>query len=86
MEHKSNDEKAHRICETITSIYGVDIAQEAHVYSAVLEAMQWKDEQLIEQLTAFAQHLNKRGAFRDDLCMDFEHEAQSFIESQKKGD
>jgi len=39
-------------------------------------------EQLIEQLTAFAVHLNKRGAFRDDLCMDFEHEAQSFIESQ----
>lgn len=57
----------------------------------------WKDEQhkeqrriirnhwqewAIEQLTAFAMHLNKRGAFRDDLCMDFEHEAQSFIESQ----
>lgn len=47
------------------------------------EAMQWKDEQLIEQLTAFAVHLQKRGAFRDDLCMDFEHEAQSFIEMQK---
>lgn len=41
----TNAEKAHRICETITSIYGVDIAQEAHVYSAVLEAMQWKDKQ-----------------------------------------
>ena len=40
-------------------------------------------EWVIEQLTAFAQHLNKRGAFRDDLCMDFEHEAQSFIELQK---
>lgn len=37
----------------------------------------------VEQLTAFAQHLNKRGAFRDDLCMDFEHEAQSFIEMQQ---
>ena len=36
----------------------------------------------VEQLTAFAQHLQKRGAFRDDLCMDFEHEAQSFIELQ----
>ena len=35
-----------------------------------------------EQLTAFAIHLQKRGAFRDDLCMDFEHEAQSFIEMQ----
>lgn len=45
-----------------------------------MEMAQWKDKQLIEQLTAFAQHLNKRGAFRDDLCMDFEHEAQSFIE------
>ena len=41
---------------------------------------EWAQEWLIEQLTAFAQHLNKRGAFRDDLCMDFEHEAQSFIE------
>lgn len=39
---------------------------------------------IVEQLTAFAQHLNKRGAFRDDLCMDFEHEAQSFIESMKE--
>lgn len=37
---------------------------------------------IAEQLAAFAQHLNKRGAFRDDLCMDFEHEAQSFIEMQ----
>lgn len=41
-----------------------------------------KQEWAIEQLTAFAVHLNKRGAFRDDLCMDFEHEAQSFIEMQ----
>lgn len=47
---------------------------------------EWAQEWLIEQLTAFAQHLNKRGAFRDDLCMDFEHEAQSFIESQRKGE
>lgn len=43
----------------------------------------WAQDWLIEQLTAFAVHLNKRGAFRDDLCMDFEHEAQSFIELQK---
>ena len=42
----TNEEKAHRICETITSVYGVDIAQEARIYSAVKEAMQWKDEQL----------------------------------------
>lgn len=41
---------------------------------------QGKRNNIVEQLTAFAQHLNKRGAFRDDLCMDFEHEAQSFIE------
>lgn len=44
---------------------------------------QGKRNNIVEQLTAFAQHLNKRGAFRDDLCMDFEHEAESFIESQK---
>lgn len=44
---------------------------------------EWAQGWLIEQLTAFAVHLNKRGAFRDDLCMDFEHEAQSFIELQK---
>lgn len=37
---------------------------------------------IVERLTAFAVHLQKRGAFRDDLCMDFEHEAQSFIELQ----
>lgn len=50
-----------------------------------LEELEKQGEQnnLVEQLTAFAQHLNKRGAFRDDLCMDFEHEAQSFIEMQK---
>lgn len=44
---------------------------------------QGKRSNIVEQLTAFAQHLNKRGAFCDDLCMDFEHEAQSFIEMQK---
>lgn len=47
---------------------------------------QWADQHpknnIAEQLTAFAVHLNKRGAFRDDICMDFEHEAQSFIEMQ----
>lgn len=43
---------------------------------------EWAQGWLIEQLTSFAQHLNKRGAFRDDLCMDCEHEAQSFIEMQ----
>ena len=43
---------------------------------------QGEQNNLVEQLTAFAQHLNKRGAFREDLCMDFEHEAQSFIEMQ----
>lgn len=43
---------------------------------------EWAQGWLIEQLTAFAVHLNKRGAFCDDLCMDFEHEAQSFIEMQ----
>lgn len=56
----------------------------------VTEMLEWLEElekqgkrnNIVEQLTAFAQHLNKRGAFRDDLCMDFEHEAQSFIESQ----
>lgn len=44
---------------------------------------EWAQGWLIEQLTAFAVHLNKRGAFCENLCMDFEHEAQSFIESQK---
>ena len=50
---------------------------------SAMKMAEWKDKQLVEQLTAFAQHLNKRGAFRDDLCMDFEHEAQSFIEMQQ---
>lgn len=48
-----------------------------------LEKLEKQGKPNVEQLTAFAQHLNKRGAFRDDLCMDFEHEAQSFIEMQK---
>ena len=67
--------------------------------NAALQAMKWKDEErkelwritrnhyqewAIEQITAFAQHLNKCGAFREDLCMDFEHEAQTFIEYQNK--
>ena len=43
---------------------------------------QGEQNNIVQQLTAFAQHLQKRGAFRDDLCMDFEHEAQSFIEMQ----
>lgn len=50
---------------------------------SAMKMAEWKDKECKEQLTAFAQHLNKRGAFRDDLCMDFEHEAQSFIELQK---
>ena len=72
-------------------------SSENDCYNAAMQAMQWKDkrhkqdrriirnhwqEWAIEQLAAFAVHLNKRGAFRDDLCMDFEHEAQSFIEIQ----
>jgi hypothetical protein len=56
----------------------------------VTEMLEWLEElekqgkrnNIVEQLTAFAVHLQKRGAFRDDLCMDFEHEAQSFIEMQ----
>lgn len=56
-------------------------------YDVAVEAVKKAQKQgernnIAEQLTAFALHLNKRGAFRDDLCMDFEHEAQSFIESQ----
>lgn len=52
------------------------------------EWITWLEKQgersnIVEQLTAFAVHLNKRGAFREDLFMDFDHEAQSFIEMQK---
>lgn len=53
---------------------------EDHAYFAGSEAMRKTSE---KQMTAFAIHLQRRGAFRDDLCMDFEHEAQSFIEMQK---
>ena len=54
---------------------------------SIQDFLNWLEKQgernnIVEQLTAFAQHLQKRGAFRDDLCMDFEHEAQSFIEMQ----
>lgn len=78
--------------------YGLNCDSSVDCYQSAMPMAKWKDEQskviinylkqwargwLIEQLTAFAVHLNKRGAFRDDLCMDFEHEAQSFIELQK---
>lgn len=82
MKQKSNAEKARHIVDLIFERSSNESFYEMAVKSAT-EAMQWKDEQLPEWLTAFAQHLNKRGAFRDDLCMDFEHEAQSFIEFQK---
>lgn len=92
---EANEKKAKEIA-TIDAGDGRKIFS-GECYYAALEAMEWKDEQhkkqrciirnhyqewAIEQLTVFAKHLNKRGAFRDDLCMDFEHEAQSFIESQ----
>lgn len=56
--------------------------------TSLKDCLAWLEKQgeknnIVEQLTAFAQHLQKRGAFRDDLCMDIEHEAQSFIEFQK---
>ena len=77
MKHVSNEQKAREI-ERKRSMYFNDLQ------GAALDMAQWKDEQLIERLTAFAIHLQRRGAFRDDLCMDFEHEAQSFIELQKR--
>lgn len=94
MKHVSNEQKAREIAEQSAYLSDFPHEKKSVMYGA-LEAMQWKDkerkelwritrnrwqERAIEQLTAFAQHLNKRGAFRDDLCMDFEHEAQSFIE------
>ena len=75
----TNEEKANEIARDMLPYNN---AEYHACYNSAMKAMQWKDEQLIEYLAAFAQHLNKRGAFRDDLCMDFEHEAQSFVESQ----
>ena len=48
-----------------------------------IKLIKLSERELVFELTAFAQHLNKRGAFSDDLQMDFEHEAQTFIELQK---
>lgn len=70
----TNEQKANEICKK-------HIFDSNH-FDCCMEMAQWKDEQLPEWLTAFAIHLQRRGAFRDDLCMDFEHEAQSFIEMQ----
>lgn len=69
----TNEQKADEICER-------HIFDSNH-FDCCIEMAEWKYKRL-EQLTAFAVHLQKRGAFRDDLCMDFEHEAQSFIEMQ----
>lgn len=94
MKHLSNEEKAK---ELATRWKAKGLPYNA-IYDTAIEVMQWKDKErkelwritrnhyqewAIEQLAAFAVHLNKRGAFREDLCMDFEHEAQSFIESQQ---
>lgn len=95
IDREANEKKAKEIA-TIDAGDGRKIFS-GECYYAALEAMEWKDKErkelwritrnrwqewAIEQLTAFAVHLQKRGAFRDDLCMDFEHEAQSFIEMQ----
>ena len=80
MKHVSNEEKAKELGEKyIDNFFS---PKEYSIEHCLLDMAQWKDEQLIEQLAAFAVHLQKRGAFRDDLCMDFEHEAQSFLEMQ----
>jgi hypothetical protein len=41
----TNEEKAREIASLITSVYGVDIKQETHAYSAAIQAMEWKDSQ-----------------------------------------
>jgi hypothetical protein len=89
MKHVSNEQKADEICKK-------HIFDSNH-FDCCMEMAEWKDKErkelwritrnhwqewAEEQLTAFAVHLQKRGAFREDLCMDFEHEAQSFIEMQ----
>lgn len=99
MEHTSNEEKAIEIanndglynlengCIEDCRIAALEMAkwkdEQYKQVNFINYLKKWAQGWLIEQLTAFAVHLNKRGAFRDDLCMDFEHEAQSFIELQK---
>lgn len=83
METISYEDKAKEIAKKNQMVFYVVGNSYKECYESAMQMAQWKDEQLIEYLTAFAQHLNKRGAFREDLCMDFEHEAQSFIEFQK---
>ena len=97
---ESNELKARKIIEQYETRYNDtrDLLWE-DLEDIALQAMECKDEErkelwritrnhyqewAIEQITAFAQHLNKCGAFREDLCMDFEHEAQTFIEYQNK--
>ena len=92
----TNEKKAREIVEQYETRYNDtrDLLW-TDLEDIAMKAMSWKDEErkelwritrnhyqewAIEQITAFAQHLNKCGAFREDLCIDFEHEAQTFIE------
>lgn len=100
MEHKSNEEKAEEIARDMlpynnaeyhacynSAMKAMQWKDEQYMPDRIGFCnflKEWAQEWLIEQLTAFAQHLQKRGAFCDDLCMDFEHEAQSFIEFQNR--
>lgn len=74
----TNEQKAREIASLITSVYGVDIKQEIHSYSAAMQTMQWKDEQhkdieeglrgTINALDAKLQKANESGMYYFDQC------------------
>ena len=74
----TNEKKAHEIASLITSVYGVNIEREIHIYTAAIEAMEWKDNEYKEReeglretinaLEAKLQKANEVGMYYFDQC------------------
>ena len=82
MNKITNEEKAMDIGD---NYYDNDKSYTAQ--EAALEMAEWKDEyfneMLKETLLNYTIWLDKRGAFREDLCIDWEHQIETFLELEK---
>lgn len=45
----NNKEKATKIMETFTEVYGVNIERDSHIYSTCMQMAKWKDEQFNDE-------------------------------------
>lgn len=79
----SNIEKAIRIAkdrEGLTEAERDSLTYEDGRFNGALAMAVYKDKQVPRLLKFFALYLERRGAFRADLCMDYEHEAKTFFD------